>query len=128
MSITAEVVSRKADRFRAYTTAKMLRSPRYEDNVKRHDQNLPPYPKGAQIRYDVQQVAMEGSVSGDKVTIVADPATVITKVVFYAGPVEEETVVGSVDVNASGTIEIDFVEPAPQAAAPAAAAPAVFDE
>lgn len=111
MSFTAEVKGKSADRYRAYHTAKSVRKPVAQDHIERAEKNLPPIPDRAKVRYDGQHVALEGQVSGSSVSIAAKDVT-ITKVVFYAGPVEEERVVGSVDVDSSGDIVIELVEPA----------------
>lgn len=113
MPYTAEVKGKTADRYRAYTAEKMLRKPKGSDHAKRAAANLPPLGDGSRIRYDVEQVALQGSVTGAAINI-STPLT-ITKVVFYKGPVEEEVTVGSVDVNATGVIDINLVEPPPEA-------------
>jgi hypothetical protein len=59
----------------------------------------------------VENVAVEGPVTGSSVVIAAG-TTVITRAVFYRGPAENEVVVGSVDVNAAGDIAVTLVEPA----------------
>jgi hypothetical protein len=110
MSFTAEVKGKAADRYRAYAAEKFLRNATVADYVKRAADNLPPLKQGAKIRYDGEVVALEGDVTGDAVSISAGAVT-ITKVVFYKGPIEAEVVVGSVEVNIGGTIEISLVEP-----------------
>lgn len=110
MTITAEVKGKTADRFRAYAAEKLTRKPNAEDHYKRAKDGKPPYAPGVRIRYDGQQVAFSGDVTGSDVAIAAGE-TVVTTVVFYNGAVEDETVVGSVEVNAAGDIQIELVEP-----------------
>jgi len=109
MPYTAEVKGKSADRFRAYAAAKALRSPNAADHIKRHEAGFPALDKGAKIRYNVEEIALDGAVEAGSVSLTSD--TVITKVVFYRGPVENEAVVGSIDINASGQIDIELVEP-----------------
>lgn len=111
MSYTAEVKDGAADRFRAYTITKTTRSPTGEDHVRREREGKPMLAPGSRIRYDVEEVAFSGDVNGAAVSIAAKDVTV-TRVVFYAGPIEGEAVVGSVDVNGSGDIAIALVPPA----------------
>jgi hypothetical protein len=108
--LTAEVAGLKADRFRAYAQEKLLRKPGVADHIKRVQEGKPPLMAGSRVRYDGHEVAFEGKVSGSKVKIEAGDKT-IARVVFYKGPVAEEVVVGSVDVNAAGDVEIEIVEP-----------------
>lgn len=125
MSYTAEVKGKAADRFRAYASAKSLRSPTAADHIKRHEAGLPMLEKGAKIRYQVEDVVLEGDVKTDSVSFTAEPGTTITRVVFYKGAVETEAVVGSVEINATGQIDIALIEP-PDVAAPAG--PQIVDE
>lgn len=107
-----EVKGMSADRFRAYAMAKLTRRPTGEDHVARHIKKLPPFGKGARIRYDGEQPVLEGEVGvGPKFTVAAPKGATITKLVLYKGPIETETVVGSIEVNSAGKIEIEMVEP-----------------
>jgi hypothetical protein len=110
MSLTCEVKGKAADRYRAYAAGKSLRNATVADFIKRAEQKLPPLSIGAKIRFDVEVVAIEGEVKGETVSISAGEVTII-RVVFYKGPIETEVVVGSVEVNAAGVIEIAMVEP-----------------
>lgn len=110
MTFTVEVAGKSADRFRAYTAARIMRKPSTDDHIKRAVEGKPPLSKKARIRYDAEQIAIEGDVAGSSLTIKAKD-TVITRVVLYKGAREEETVVGAVETNASGNIQIDLVEP-----------------
>lgn len=107
MSHIAEVKGGATDRYRAYGEVKLLRSPSAADHIKRHDAGLAPLELGAKIRYTGEDVLLEGAVSGASLSISTDKQ--ITRVVFYSGPVETETVAGAVEVNATGTIAIDLV-------------------
>lgn len=118
MAYTVEIKGKSADRFRAYGAAKLTRNPRVADHIKRAEAKLPPFKPGTKIRYDGEEVAIEGAVSGEALSITTEPGTTITKVVFYKGPVETEAVVGSVEVNATGRIDIEFVDPDQAAAGP----------
>ena len=109
--LTVEIKGKSADRFRAYAAVKLMRRPNVDDYIKRGAADLPAYPKGTKIRFDGEQVAIEGLVSGTTLSFVTEPGTTITKVVFYKGPVETEVVVGSVEANATGAIDIEMVEP-----------------
>lgn len=121
MSITAEIKGKSADRYRAYAAAKMLRRSSIDDQAKRADAKLAPLTKGAKIRYDVEEVVSEGAVSGESLAFNAPDGVTITKVVFYKNTsresdnehhtIEDEEVVGSVDVNAAGAISITIIEP-----------------
>lgn len=123
MSFNAEIVGKSADFYRAYASDKMLRRPSNEDHIKRAAAKAAPLTKGAKIRYDVEQVVMEGKVTGDALTLSTKEGVTITKVVFYKNETNEEApvnehhtfedaqVVGSCDVNATGTIVINIVEP-----------------
>lgn len=121
MSITAEIKGKSADHYRAYANEKMLRRPRVDDHIKRADAKLAPLNKGAKIRYDVEQVVLEGTVSGTNVSFTTAPDVIITKVVFFKKTtresdnehhtIEEDEVVGSCEVNATGAISIIIVEP-----------------
>lgn len=109
--LQAEVKGKSADRFRVYAKTKLLRSPNAEDYNKYAAAGKPLPPK-AKIRYDGEEVVHEDDMGSDTtVSLDAGDAT-ITKVVFYKGPLATEVVVGSVDVNAGGQIEIELIEPA----------------
>lgn len=108
MSFTAEVTGGKADRFRAYVKGPMTRKPRVTDHVARAEDGKKPFKPGDRVEYEVEHVGQEGSVSGSSVSI--SSTEVVERVVFYAGPVEEEVVVGSVAVGAAGGISITLVE------------------
>jgi len=110
-SFEIEIPGKSADRFRAYHTVKLLRTPTPEDHAARAVKTGQPYPKGAKIRYNGQEPTIEGDVTGEAVSISAPEGVTITKVVFYKGLVEEETVVGSLDVNEGGEISISILEP-----------------
>lgn len=113
MKITAEVAGKTADRFRAYGAAKMTRKPRLEDHTARAVAEKRAFTKNQRIRYDVEQVVAEGKVNGSGIlTVSAEDGAVITRVVFYGGPVESEVVVGSVEVGEAGPVDIELVEPA----------------
>jgi hypothetical protein len=110
MTIKLEVVGMKADRFRAYAFEKMLRKPRREDISKRAAEGKPDYKLTDRIRYDVEEVVLEGPVTGTTFTVDAKDKT-ITRMAFYTGPVEEEVCVGGGEVNATGKIDIEMIEP-----------------
>lgn len=94
----------KFDRYRAYTAAVATKKTVEVD---------PDTLKARRVRqeYAVDEVAFEGKPDkADAATFDAGDVTV-TRIVFYAG--EEETVVGSVDVNASGAISATCPDPEP---------------
>jgi hypothetical protein len=95
------------DRYRAYAQATMTRKPSVEDHLALSKKGKK-FAPGARVRYAVEQVAAEGELAGGALKLSPGPDTVITKVVFYRGPVESEVVVGSLDVGAPGDIAIDF--------------------
>ncbi len=86
-----------ADRFRAYTTGQASASQWAFENGERIR---------SRSEWDVEDVAFEGDITAGKAKFDAGDA-LITKVVFYTGDAENETVVGSVDVNASGKISVE---------------------
>lgn len=110
MTLTVEIEGKAADRFRAYAATKLTRKPSAADHYKRSQKKLPAFDQGARIRYDGEKVVLEGPVTGDMVKIDGKDA-VLTKVVFYRGPVAAETVVGSVEVGGAGAVEIKIVAP-----------------
>jgi hypothetical protein len=57
-----------------------------------------------------EDVVAEGSLKNGKATVDAGDAKV-SRVVFYRGSGDEETVAGSMDVNESGKFDVEFVEP-----------------
>ena len=79
----------KADRFRAYTKVEV--------------QN-----RGADTPHLVEEVASEGETDGTASAKFNAGDTVISKIVFYAGPQETEVVVGCVDLNASGKVSAEL--------------------
>src|SRR5688572_25516964 len=103
--LQVEIKGKSADRFRAYAAAKLLRRPTAQEAVKL---DLPPRSK---VRYEGEEIAVEGEVTTGAAVINGPKGLTITRVVFYKGPRESEVVVGSIDVNANGKIEIEFVEP-----------------
>lgn len=108
MPFKVHIASKSADRYRVYAPVKLLRSPNQEDILKRGT----PFPKGAKVRYDGEDILAEDKVmKGDRQTISLPSGVTASRVVFYKGKRDAETVVGSVDVNAAGTLEIDIVEP-----------------
>ena len=116
-------LTKPAQRFRVYAKTPALRRLTLDDHLKRAAQGKPPLKSRGRVRYQVDGVVVDGKVSGDSVTINAkDP---VSQVVFYAGPVDREEVVGSLDVNDSGKIDIDLVV---DPAAAAASAPGANDE
>lgn len=107
-----EVKGLAADRYRAYAIGKLLRRPTVADHVARHERKLPPLGKGARIRYDGEFPVQEGDIGkGPKFVVSAPKGVMLTRVVLYQGPIESEIVVGSVDVDSSGKIEIEMIEP-----------------
>lgn len=97
-----------SDRYRAYTAGKA---------TKKAVEVNPDTLKAHRIRqeYDVEDVAFEGKTTGDVAEFDAG-STLVTRVVFLkqgkdAEGEKTETVVGSVDVNASGAISVACPEP-----------------
>ncbi len=84
----------KFDRYRAYAEGEGTRSERGPDGKKQVVESWP-----------TETVAFEGKAAADGTTAEFDAAkTKITRVVFYCGALDNETVVGSVEVGKSGKI------------------------
>jgi hypothetical protein len=111
MAHLVKVPGATAERFRAYARRPLTRKPNAKDYMAAGKAGRVIKP-GTRIEYEGEDIAAQGAVVGDKLSLDAG-AIVITKVVFYNGPVEAEAVAGSVEVNAAGHIEIELVEPDP---------------
>jgi hypothetical protein len=109
MSYSVEVKGKSADRFRAYGQVDLTRKPSIADHVKAANSGKP-FKAGDRVSYKGADVVAEGKVTGSSVTVPAGK-TQIERVVFYKGDVADERVVGSIDVNATGEVKIDLVEP-----------------
>jgi hypothetical protein len=91
----AQVISAPgAVRFRAYARALGTHKPSFTEIVAANakGESVP-----ARVRHHVEEVVAEGDVVDGRVAFTSDK--VVTRVVLYAGPVEEEVVVGSVAVD-----------------------------
>lgn len=121
--ITAQVKGRSADHFRAYAKTKLTRRPNLEDHRKRADAGKEPFANNARVRHSVEEAVIEGPVTlADAVFTLDAGEQTISRVVFFNGTGDESQVVGAVDVNSPGKIEIELVEPKDPNA------PEVFDE
>lgn len=109
MTFTVEIKG-VAHRFRAYTSSVLSRKPNVDDIFERAKSGGKKFKKGEKVSYAGIDVAVEGTVTGTAVSFDSGSES-ITSVVFYRGPAEAETVVGSVEINAAGPIDIELVEP-----------------
>ena len=85
-----------ATSFRAYT--KVTHTNSWKDRVTGERVTEP---------VDAEDIALTGPVTNNAVSFDAGDM-VITKVVFYEGEGDDEAVIGSVDVNASGYVDVSL--------------------
>lgn len=107
--LTAQTKHAPALRYRAYAVTTLTRKPTAEDHIALANAGKK-FAPGQRVGYRGEDVAFEGDVvegTGGASGVSFDAGkTVVTRVALYAGPVEEEVCVGSVEVNASGSIGI----------------------
>ena len=111
--LQVEIKGKKADHYRAYGQVKLLRKPTLEEQIAHLDKTGSSMPKRSKMRYIGEDIIAEGDVTTGAVGFSAPKDQKVTRVVFLLGRGDEETVVGSVDVNAGGKIDIEFIEPPP---------------
>ena len=109
MNLNIEVKG-KAERYRVYKKAKLLRAPNAQDGYERAKAGLPPLGPQAKIRYDGEQIAQEGDISGTSLSLTPKDGEEFTKVVLYSGDIEEEKVVGSGNVTEAGPVSVELTE------------------
>ena len=107
-----EIKGKRADRFRAYAVAPLLRSPNAVDIAARATAGKPPYPQRTKIQYDGEEPLLEGSVSGSSLALSVPKGKEVTRVAFYRGDIEDEVCVGSIEGPITGKVDLEFVEPA----------------
>lgn len=102
--MTDEATLPPPERFRAYAPSEAVRS------YVQTDENGPRVNKrGVIIRKEVKAPAEDVFLEADTIDGVADfnsGKTVISRIVFYGGPVESEVVVGSVELGEAGKFAI----------------------
>lgn len=109
MDVELQISGKSADRYRAYCAVKLTRRATVQDALDLTAAGKKVGPRTL-IRYDGEDIAAEGSVSGESFTAAADKP--ITRIVAYKGPVETEVVVGSVEVSPPDkSVAVTIIEP-----------------